>query len=349
MRAAVLEGIGAITLKDVDTPACPPDGVLVRVDACAVCGTDVKALRHGHQMVKPPVILGHELAGTVAEVGRDVQGHCAGERVTVASAVPCGTCCYCQRGQSTVCESILDIGSAWPGGFAQYMLAPGRAVRTACVNKIPDGVSAAAAALTEPLACCLNAQEMLALGVGDSVLIIGAGAIGCLNAMLARARGATAVIMANRSEHRLKLAEAAGADRYVNTSAEDLHDAVMAETRGRGADVVIVACASREAQEQSVALAAPRARINFFGGLPRDSSSISFDSNRLHYAEQTLVGNHGATPYQNYKALQLIASGLVDTEKIVTHRFALDEITKAIEAAERKEGLKVLVELGREP
>jgi len=344
MRAAVLEGIGSICLKDVDTPQCAPEAVLLRVDACAVCGTDVKALRHGHQMVRPPIILGHELAGTIVEVGQDVKGYYVSERVTVASAVPCGMCYYCQRGQSTVCQDILDIGSSWPGGFAQYMLVPGRAVRTACVSKIPDGVSAAAAALTEPLACCVNAQEMLGVGVGDAVLIIGCGPIGCLNAMLARARGASWVAMANRSEPRLKLAERVGADQYVNTSREDLKQAVMKRTNGRGADVVIVACASREAQEQSLELAAPRGRINFFGGLPRGSSGIAFDSNRLHYQEQMLVGNHGATPYQNYKALQLIASRQVDSERLITHRFRLEQIEEAIEAAERKEGLKVLVE-----
>ena len=103
MKAAVLEGIDRLELQDVDTPACPSHGLLVRVDACAVCGTDVKALRRGHQMIKPPVILGHELAGTIAEVGKGVTGYCEGERVTSASAVPCGQCYYCRRGQSTVC------------------------------------------------------------------------------------------------------------------------------------------------------------------------------------------------------------------------------------------------------
>lgn len=344
MKAAVLEGIDEIALREVETPACTPDGILVRVSACAVCGTDVKALRHGHQMVKPPIILGHELAGTIVEVGEQVNGYYDSERVTVASAVPCGRCYYCQRGQTTVCQNILDIGSTWNGAFAEYLLVPPAAVRNACVNKIPDGVSAAAVALTEPLACCLNAQEMLQVGVGDTVLIIGCGPIGCLNAMLARARGAARIIMANRSAPRLKMAGATGADQYVNTSEEDLKERVLSSTDGRGADVVIVACASAEAQEQSIELAAPRGRLNFFGGLPRGSTAIAFNSNRLHYEEMTLVGNHGSTPYQNYKALQLIASGQVDTEKIITHRFKLAEIEKAVTTAEKKEGLKVLVE-----
>jgi len=345
MKAAVLEGVNSIGLKEVPTPECPADGMLVRVRVCAVCGTDVKALRHGHRMVRPPIILGHELAGTIVQVGDEVHGYYDSERVTVASAVPCGSCRYCRRGQSTVCENLLDIGSTWDGGFAEYLVVPGRAVRTGCVNKVPDGLSLAAAALTEPLACCLNAQEMLGVGVGDTVLIIGCGPIGCLNAMTARALGATRIIMANRSEPRLRLARLSGADEYINTSEQDLKERVLESTDGRGADVVIVACASAEAQQRAVELAAPRGRINFFGGLPRGSSAIHFDSNRLHYLELTLVGNHGSTPYHNEKALELIASGLVPAEKVITHRFKLDQIERAVSVAESHEGLKVLVEI----
>ena len=311
MKAAVLEGINRIHLKEVPTPVCSADTILVRVDACAVCGTDVKALRHGHRMIKPPVILGHELAATIVSIGSNAHGYYVSERVTVAPAVPCGVCHACRRGYSTVCENILDIGSTWNGGFAEFMLIPPAAVRSASVNKIPDGVSAAAAALTEPLACCLNAQERLKVRAGDSVLIIGCGPIGCLNAMLARTLGASRILMADVSAGR----------------------------------VVIVACGNAKAQETSVELVAPHGRLNFFGGLPKDSGPISFDSNRLHYAELTVVGNHGSTPDQNYRALQLIASGQVNVESVITHRFGLDEVEKAIATAESGEGLKVLVEM----
>jgi L-iditol 2-dehydrogenase len=343
MKAAVLEGVDRIDLKDVEKPACTPDTILVRVDACAVCGTDVKALRHGHHMIEPPIVLGHELAGTIVEVGDDVHGYYDSERVTVAPAVPCGVCHYCRRGHSTVCENLLDIGSCWDGGFAEYMLVPPAAVRAASVNKVPGGVSSAAAALTEPLACCLNAQEMLGVGAGDNVLVIGSGPIGCLNAMLARTLGAARVIMADVDAHRLELAEAADADVYVNSAEKDLKEKVLARTSDRGADVVIVACPSAEAQQQAMEYAAPRARVNFFGGLPKGSGTIDFDSNRLHYQELTVLGNHGSTPDQNYRALQLIASGHVAVEKVITHRFMLDQIEEAIGTAERKEGLKVVV------
>ena len=344
MKAAVLEGIDKISLKEVETPTCTDDTILVRVDACAVCGTDVKALRHGHDMIKPPVILGHELAGTIVEVGGEVHGYYSSERVTVAPAVPCGICHFCRRGYSTVCENILDIGSSWDGGFAEYMLVPPAAVSHASVNKIPDGVSAAAAALTEPLACCLNAQQMLKVAAGDRVLVVGCGPIGCLNAMLARTLGASRVLMADVDARRLTMAEAAGADAYINSAEQDLKEKVWARTNDRGADVVIVACGNAKAQEGASELVARRGRLNFFGGLPRGSGPISFESNRLHYAELTLVGNHGSTPDQNYRALQLISSGQVDTEKVITHRFPLAQVEQAIAAAESAEGLKVLVE-----
>jgi len=343
MKAAVLEDVNEIACREVESPACAEDTILVRVDACAVCGTDVKAFRHGHRMIRPPVVLGHELAGTIVEVGSAVKGYYDSERVTVAPAVPCGSCVYCRSGHSTVCENILDIGSSWDGGFAEYMLVPPAAVRYGSVNKIPGGVGAAAAALTEPLACCLNAQEMLRVGPGDGVLIVGAGPIGCLNAMLARALGAAGVWMADVSAERLELAQVAGADAYFNSAEADLVEEVHKVTDDRGADVVIVACGSGPAQEQSLELVAPRGRLNFFGGLPKESPPISFDSNRLHYLELALVGNHGSTPWQNYKALSLIASGQVEAERVVTHRFPLDRIEEAIRTAEQKAVLKVLV------
>jgi len=343
MKAAVLEGIDRIACKEVETPTCTEETILVRVDACAVCGTDVKALRHGHQMIVPPVVLGHELAATIVEVGSSVKGRYTSQRVTVAPAVPCGACRYCQSGHSTVCENILDIGASWDGGFAEYMLVPPAAVRHGSVNKVPEGVSAAAAALTEPLACCLNAQQMLRVGAGDTVLVVGAGPIGCLNAMLARALGAGRVYMADVDAARLELAKVADADGYFNGAESGLSEQVGGATDGRGADVVIVACGSPAAQEESVGLVAPRGRLNFFGGLPKNSPAIAFDSNVLHYKELTLVGNHGSTPWQNRQALSLIAAGRVDTESIVTHRFPLDRVEEAIATAESKEGLKVLV------
>ncbi len=344
MKAAVLEDTGRLTVKEVPTPECTADAILIRVDACAVCGTDIKALRHGHDMVKTPVIPGHELAGTIVEVGEDVHGYYDSERVTVAPTVPCGVCHYCREGHSTVCRNVMDIGSSCDGGFTEYLLVPPAAVRSAAVNKVPKGVSSAAAALTEPLACCLNAQQMLAVTAGDSVLVIGCGPIGCLNAMLARALGAGRIIMADIDDRRLQMAEVARADAYVNSSEIDLKERVLAKTSDRGADVVIVACQSAEAQQQALDYVAPRGRVNFFGGLPKGSGKIAFDSNRLHYEELTLIGNHGSTADQNYRALQLIAGGHVDAERLITHRFPLTMIGEAYEAAETKVGLKVIVE-----
>ncbi len=343
MKAAVLEEVDRIRLKEVGTPRCTEDTVLVRVDACAVCGTDVKALRHGHAMMQLPVIPGHELAGTIVEVGSEVHGYYDSERVTVAPAVPCGACFYCRRGHSTVCENLLDIGSRWDGGFAEYMLVPEAALRSGAVNKLPDGLSSEAAALTEPLACCLNAQEQLWVGPGDTVLVIGCGPMGCLNGMLARTLGAAGVYMTDVSADRLRLAEVVGADGYFLNEDSRLEADIKGATDDRGADVVIVACGSAAAQEQAVGLVAPRGRLNYFGGLPRGSGAIAFDSNRIHYQELTLVGNHGSTPLQNHKALALIASGQVDAQKIVTHTFDLERIEDALCTAESQEGLKVLV------
>jgi L-iditol 2-dehydrogenase len=243
----------------------------------------------------------------------------------------------------------MKIGATVPGGFCEYTVVPGRAIRYGCLNKVPAGLSARAAALSESLACCLNAQEMLGVGVGDSVLVIGAGPAGCLNALLARARGASRVFMADRLANRLELAEVTSADLYLNTAERDLHDELMAHTDERGADVVVVACASREAQEQALQVAASGGRVCFFGALPDGEPSVRLDVNRLHYREQMLIGSHGATPAQHYRGLQLMAGRHMGAEKVITHRFALDEIEAALGAVERREGLKVVVEPAEEP
>jgi len=343
MKAAVLEATDSVVVKDVPTPECPADSVLVRVDGCAVSQLDMRAYRGIRETVRPPVILGRHLVGTIVEVGAEVRGYYDSERVTFAPDVPCGTCYSCRSGYSTVCEDVVRIGIDWDGGFAEYMVMPGRAVRHGSLNKVPDGVSTPAASLAQPLATCINAQAMLHVGLGDRVLVIGCGPLGCLHAMLAHAHGATRLIMADVLPERLSMAGVVAADRYVNTTAEDLTAAVKAYTDDRGADVVIVACEAPEAQQQAISLAAPRGRICFFAGIPDDPTVPALDRNRLRSRELTVVGSYGATARHNYKALQLIRSGQVNTEKIITHRFGLDGIVAALDTAESKGGLKVLV------
>jgi len=343
MKAALLREVGSMEITDVPVPECPPDGLLMRVHSCAVCGTDVKVYRHGHRLIVPPRITGHELAGEIVEVGKDVTGFEVGQRVAVAPAVPCGKCRYCRRGIQSMCDDLTAIGYMYDGGFAEFMAVPPLAVANGCVNSVPENVSYEEASLAEPLACCINAHELAWVGLGQTVVVIGAGPIGCLNVQLARARGATRTILVDISDRRLELSRRVNADLCLNSSEENATARIMDETEGAGADIVIVACSSGKAQEQALDMVAKRGVVDFFGGLPKDDPYINFNSNLTHYREFYVVGNHGSTPRQNALALDLIAAGKIDARSLITHRLNISRTIEGIEITERGEGLKVLI------
>ena len=344
MQAAVLKEVGDLSLQRVAIPACPPDGLLIKVAACAVCATDVKVYRYGHKLIKPPRITGHELSGTVVEVGKDVKQYHKGDRISVAPAVPCGICYYCRRGIQAMCADLTAIGYHYDGGFAEYMAVPPRAVRNDCVNIVPDNVSFEEAALVEPLAAILNGQEITSITVGDTVVIIGGGPLGCLHAWSARAHGAAKIIMTEISAKRLELAQIARADVYVDASKEDPVQRVLAETEGRGADVVLVACSVGKAQEQSVGMVCAHGKVNFFGSLPKGKSIINLDSNLIHYKECHVSGTQGSAPRHNKTALALISKGLIPIRDLISDRLPLAEFLTGIGIVEKGERMKVIIE-----
>jgi len=343
MRAAVLEKVGQLDIRDVPKPECEDEGILIKVAACAVCGTDVKVYRHGHRLIAPPRIIGHELAGEIVAVGARVSAYKVGERVAVAPAVPCGECRMCRRGVPGMCDDLIAIGYQSDGGFAEFSAIPPRAVRNGCVNVLPEGLPFEEAALAEPLACCINAQELAFVGLGQTVAVIGAGPIGCLNVQLARARGATSVFLIDISADRLRMSSVVEPDQEIDASQTDPIQAVMDLTDGAGADVVITACSSGKAQEQALQMVAKRGVVNFFGGLPKESPYIKFDSNLPHYREFYVVGNHGSAPAHNRLAIDLIASGKIDVRRLITHRLPLERAIEGVEITEKGAGLKVII------
>ncbi len=343
MKAAVLEEIEKLVIKEVDNPICPPAAVLVKVEACAVCGTDVKVYHHGHKHIRFPRITGHEVAGAIVEVGQEVKDYQEGDRVAVAPAIPCGFCHYCRQGVQGMCAHLTAIGYHYDGGFADYMLVPPVAVRNGCVNKLPDNISFEEAAIAEPLACCINGQELSAVKLGDTVVVIGAGPVGCFHVQLAKSQGAAGIILVDISEKRLRIAGVASADVYIDGSRERVTEIVMEETKGRGAEVVIVACSSGKAQEESLRMVASRGKVNFFGGLPKDNPYIKFNSNLPHYKEFSVVGTHGSSPRHNRLALDLIAGGRIKAKELITHRLPLDKVPEGIGMAEKGECLKVII------
>lgn len=343
MKAAVLEALEKIVVQEVPRPQMDDNSVLLKVKSCAVCGSDIRIFHHGNDRVIPPQILGHEISGEVVEVGKNVSKFKVGDRVAVGADVPCGECVFCEAGIGNNCQINYAMGYQFPGGFAEYVLLNRTVVNYGPVHKIPDHVSFDEAALAEPLGCVLNALELSQIKLGDTVVVIGAGPIGCMIIEVARKMGASKIIVVQRSRPRLEMAKKFGADVYICSSEVDGVQRVLEETKGLGADVVITANPSPEAQIDAIKMAKNRARVNFFGGLPKSKSLVTIDTNIIHYKELFVHGAHGALPIHHQKALELIGSGSINIKNYISHNFKLDDILEAFAAAEGHSGMRVIV------
>jgi L-iditol 2-dehydrogenase len=343
MLAAVLVGPERIETLDVPRPTCPVDGVILKVGACGICGSDVRAFRghkaiHGvHQVggeILPGHIVGHEIAGVVEAVGPTVTGVRAGDRITVAPSLTCGACDACRRGQSTVCRTYGALGWRLPGGFAEYVAVPGRLLTDGSVNRIPTGMPAWKASMAEPLACAVHGQSALRVGPEDSVLIVGGGPMGSLNVLLAKHRGAARIVLADPNECRRTLAVRLGADVAVDPRGPEAGATLRDASEGEGFSAVILAVSSiapiRDifalSQDGAYALLAPGARVNLFSGLDPGDTTFALDARAFFYQGLSLIGTVNSTPQHNREALELIATGAVDVEPLVTARLPLAQI-----------------------
>ena len=344
MKAAVYEGIDRIVLKETDRPVCDANGVIVKVMACAVCGSDIRIYRSGNSRVNPPQILGHEIAGEVVETGANVTRFRVGERVAIGADVPCGQCVFCEAGIGNNCQINYAMGYQFAGGFAQYLALNRTVVDYGPLHILPGHVSYDEGALAEPLACILNAMELTPVKLGDVVAVIGAGPIGMMLCVVARLMGAAGVILINRSAPRLETAKKMNiADHYICLAESDGVKAVLDLTGGLGADVIFTSNPSPQAQSDAILMAKNRAKINFFGGLPKDKSVVPIDTNMIHYKELLVSGAHGSMPTHHGRAIELIASGKIDVKQFITHRIPLTGIADAFNIAEGHAGLRVVV------
>lgn len=344
MKAAVFESLDNMVIREnFPDPELPEDGFILKVESVAICGSDVRIFHRGHVNVKPPQIIGHEVAGIVYKVGEKTTEFKDGDRVVLGADVPCGSCFYCLRGHQNNCTRLISFGYQLQGGFAQFMAIPRNAINARIVQKLPENLSFDEACLTEPLACVVNGQELSKIQAGDTVVIIGAGPIGLMHAMLARAKGATKIIISEIAEKRLEMAKNFDIDILIDANKEDPVDVVLKETDGLGADVVIVAAPSGDAQAQAIYMARNLGVVDFFGGLPPNTKEIPINTNRIHYKEVFVHGSHGSSPKDNALALKFIASGKVQAGKLITHILPLDEINKGLKLVETREALKVIL------
>src|SRR5215467_5572428 len=314
MTAAVLYGKEHLRIESVDIPKIGHGDILVRVRTALTCGTDVKVFQRGYhpRMIKPPALFGHELAGDIVAVGRDVQGFEPGQRVMAANSAPCGKCFYCQRGTENLCEDLLFNN----GAYAEYIRIPNRIV-TKNMHEIPAHVSYQDAALVEPLACVIRGLEETGVKAGDTVAVIGLGPIGMMFVRLAKAVYNARVIAIGRRRTQLDRAKKMGADEVLVDS-DDSHvlGPVREMTGGHGADVVIEAVGLPEVWQLAVRLLRRGGVINFFGGCP-SGTEVGVDTNLMHYSELTLKASFHHTPALVRKALEAVSRGYVTAKDFV--------------------------------
>jgi L-iditol 2-dehydrogenase len=350
MRAAVWNGPGAMSVGSAPDATCPEDGVLLRVLACGICGTDVRSFYNGDRRIAPPWVLGHEISGELVEIGALAQrelaeaGLALGDPVHCISTLWCGRCRMCRSGHENLCLHGELMGFDHPGAYAEHVAIPRIALKN--LFRIPDGLSAAHATFADPLSDVICGHKDLAITLDEVVAVIGAGPVGTAHAALARLQGAAAVILFERTAQRLELARTILGDErmsYVDTEGEDPVASVMASTGGFGAEVVIVACSSDAAQEQAMEMAAPRGRVMFFGGLPKGTTAIAFPSNVLHYREVQVHGSYASRHRDQVRALDMLASDTGGIRAVVSEIIPLDETPDAFERIRAGAALKLVV------
>ncbi|MDF2614396.1 MAG: gutB 5 [Clostridia bacterium] len=345
MKAAYYLGPSTIEVEEADIPKINEEEILIKVKACAICGTDLRIYKSGHFKIPSHTkrVLGHEIAGEIIGIGAKVKGYSIGMRVATPPNIGCGTCNSCRQGFNQLCPDYEAFGISLDGGFQEYMKVPAYAIKAGNVIEIPDHLSFEEAVVTEPLSCCYNSYKALKTVPGDTVLVIGAGPIGALHVMINKLAGATKIIAADLSDERLNEIKELGADIVINSAKENLREAVIKETHDMGADVIITACSVPELQYEALEMAAVHGRINYFGGLPKGKENVTLNTNLIHYKELTVLGTTGSSILDYYKSMQIIASGKINAKALISNKFRIEEIDKAFECAAAGKGMKTII------
>jgi len=339
MKASYFLGDKKFEVRDLPLPEIGEQDVLVRVAACGVCGTDVH-IYHGSKGstdVKPPVVLGHELAGEVEKIGSQVTTVKPGDHVTIDPNIYCGKCHFCQIGKKQMCQNLYAIGVNRDGGFAQYCVAP----ETQCYQ-LDKEVPLKYGAMTEPLACCVHGIDRAGIRQGDTVCVIGGGAIGLLMIQLAKLSGASKVILSEPVAMRREIGKKVGAWACVDPIHEDIKERLKELLGTEGVDVVIECVGTSVAAEQAF-LAADRGATILLFSVPKPESIYSLHLEEVFQKELTILGSM-INPDTHGRAAALINSGVLKLEPIITHSFSVEQVEEAILMQQSADSIKVIVE-----
>jgi len=349
MQAAVFHDKDRIEVQEVATPTLEAGEVLLEVDVCTVCGTDLRIYHHGHKNVVAPRVLGHEFCGRVVESRAPDANVQIGDRVVMYIVLPCHECRYCLAGRPNLCVSRTTMGYHHDGAFAKYVKIPAQAVANGHLFPLPleSEIPSSYMALAEPLGCVINAHgpERLNIGLKDTVVVIGAGPIGVMHALVSRLQGAQKVWMLDTNARRLEQAAAFDIDGTMLVEKDGGHrEKLLDLTDGFGPSVVIVAASSPHAQSDALEIAGRGGRVEFFGGLPKGQPNATLNTNHIHYKELVVSGSYSEKMSDFQASQALIQSGRFPADKIITHSLPLERINESWGLMESGEALKVAIE-----
>lgn len=342
MNASYFLGNKTFEVREQKLPHPQGGEILIRNMACGVCGTDVH-IYHGEPGsadVVPPVVLGHEYAGEVVEVGEGVTAFAPGDHVTVDPNIYCGKCTYCRNGKKQMCEGMEAIGVTRDGGFAQYSLVP--AQQAFLLSKeLPFAMGA----MAEPVACAVHGIDLAEIKMGQTVCVVGGGAIGLIMVQLARLAGASQVILSEPNEKRRQVALEVGADAAINPLETGEQDRFWALTGGLGVDVVLECAGNRAAVQSTFSFAKKGGTVLLFS-VPKVDATYDLQLFDVFKKELTIKGSF-VNPDTHQRAVNLLNGGRINLEPLLTHRFGLHQLPEAIAMQMSEESIKVIVEPGR--
>ncbi len=340
MQAAVYYAPGDVRIEEVEEPAPKRGELVLKVLASNMCGTDLKAYQRGHPLLRAGMTMGHEFAGVVSESGPGVSRFKRGDRVVASNSAPCGKCEMCSRGSYSLCQTTQHelVGFSIPGSYASFVRVPERIVRRN-TYKFSSAISPAEAACAEPLAAVVHALDRVSPRRNSWAAVIGSGALGLMFLQLLRKSGVR-VLMVNRSPKRLEIAEKLGAERVLQADESSIAKKVRDATDGLGADLVVEAVGRRETWEAAFRASRSGGEVLLFGGCAA-GTTVSFDAQKIHYAETNLISSFHHEPSSFRRAVAHIESGRVRVKPLLNLKMRITEIGEAFRRMEAREALKV--------
>jgi len=330
MKAAVFEKPHHLSVVNRPLRTLAKNEVLVRVQYCGVCGTDVHIVA-GESRSSPPVVLGHEYTGIVEDIGSEVKRFSPGQRVAIDPNISCGICYFCRRGEVHLCSNLRALGVDIDGGMAELCIVPEQQL-----YRLPENFPTVASVFIEPVSCALHGIDRAKIDVGDTVVIIGAGTIGLMMLQLCRSSGAAVTIVVEPLEHKRNIANSLGSTYVLNPNNVHVRNSVM-DITSVGADVVIECAGNITTAEEAIHLARRGGTVEFFGVCPF-GQTFPIEPNQVFFRELTIVGSY-VNPLTFDRAIKTLANGIVRVDTFPVHKFSLDDVYEALRF--QREGLTI--------